>query len=99
IKERRGNRMKSIAVGTATRLDINVDSGGGSVIGLATIGNATFLSRPLNDRTSGSSLLRAVFSARPEAVPSVTTVVPVISGSSAAGTSSAYRTAIGLVAQ
>ena len=35
----------------------------------------------------------------PDAVPSVTTVIPVISGSSSAGNAPSYKTAIGLVAQ
>jgi hypothetical protein len=96
--------MKRFSVGSATRLEINVDSGGGSIIGLATItsgtSNATVLSRPLNERVGATALARAFWKTRPEAgVPSVTTVVPVISGSSSAGNAPAYKTAVGLVAQ
>src|SRR5205823_3861478 len=78
--------MKRFAVNAATRFDITVESGGGSIIGLASFGNATMLSRPLNERVSATSLARAFAKARPEATtPSVTTVVPVISGSTATG--------------
>ncbi|HEY8183996.1 MAG TPA: hypothetical protein VII32_17255 [Thermoanaerobaculia bacterium] len=92
--------MKRFAVNAATRFDINVDSGGGSIIGLASLGNATILSRPLNERVSATSLARAFAKARPEATtPSVTTVVPVISGSTSAGSAPSYKTSIGLAAQ
>jgi hypothetical protein len=95
--------MKRIAVSSASRLDINVDSGGGSIIALATLtsgrSNATVLSRALNERLGATSLARAFWKTHPEAgAPSVTTVVPVISGSSATNAPS-YKTAIGLVAQ
>ena len=95
--------MKRISVGASSRLEINVDSGGGSIIGLATLSsgssNATVLSRALNERVTATALARAFWRTKPEAVPSVTTVIPVISGSSSTGNAPSYQTAIGLVAQ
>ncbi|MDQ6799521.1 MAG: hypothetical protein M3041_01650, partial [Acidobacteriota bacterium] len=92
--------MKRFAVSAATRFDINVDSGGGSIVGLASLGNATILSRPLNERVGATALARAFAKARPEATtPNVTTVVPVISGSASAGSAPSYKTSIGLAAQ
>jgi hypothetical protein len=92
--------MKRFSVNAATRFDITVESGGGSIIGLASLGNATVLSRPLTERVSASALARAFAKIKPEATtPSVTTVVPVISGSTSAGSAPSYKTSIGLVAQ
>ena len=92
--------MKHITVLPASRWDITVNSGGGSVAGLASLGGMTVLSRPATDRTSASSIVRAFWKTAPAAtIPSVTTVVPVISGTSSAGSAPAYKTAIGLVAQ
>ncbi len=96
--------MKRFSVGPASRLEINVDSGGGSIVGLATVtsgtSNATVLSRVLNERAGATALALAFWKTRPQAtVPSVTTVVPVISGSSSSGNAPSYRTAVGLVAQ
>ncbi|HYS54496.1 MAG TPA: hypothetical protein VER58_12130 [Thermoanaerobaculia bacterium] len=91
--------MKRFSVNSATRFDINVDSGGGSIIGLASLGNATILSRPLNERVTATALARAFAKIKPEAIPSVTTVVPVISGSTSAGSTPSFKTSIGLVAQ
>ena len=92
--------MKRISVNSASRWDINVDSGGGSVVGLAAVGTFTVLSRPATDRVGATSLASAFWKSRPAATaPSVTTVVPVISGSSSAGNAPSYRVAIGLVAQ
>lgn len=95
--------MKRFSVNTGSRLEIDVDAGGGSIIGLATItsgnSNATVLSRALNDRVGATALARAFFKTKPEAVPSITTVVAVISGSSSAGNAPSYKTAVGLVAQ
>jgi hypothetical protein len=91
---------KRINVNAASRWDINVDSGGGSVVGLATIGTFTVLSRAATDRAGATSLASAFWKTRPAAnAPSVTTVVPVISGSSSSGNAPSYRVAIGLVAQ
>ena len=92
--------MKRLSLNSATRLDINVDSGGGSIVGLATLGNATILSRPLNERVNATALARAFAKVKPEAgTPSVTTVVPVFSGSPSPGNAPGYKTSIGLVAQ
>src|SRR5207248_7498627 len=69
---------KRINVNAASRWDINVDSGGGSVIGLATIGTFTVVSRATTDRVGATSLASAFWKTRPSAnAPSVTTVVPV----------------------
>jgi sugar lactone lactonase YvrE len=96
--------MKRMNLNATTRVEIDVDSGGGSVIGLVTLTsgstNATVLSRPLNERATAGALAQAFWKTKPDAgTPSVTTVVPVISGSTSAGNSPAYKTSIGLVAQ
>ena len=92
--------MRRISVNAASRWDINVDSGGGSVVGLATIGTFTVVSRASTDRAGATSLASAFWKTRPSAnAPSVTTVVPVISGSASSGNAPQYRVAIGLVAQ
>jgi sugar lactone lactonase YvrE len=92
--------MKRFAINSATRIDINVDAGGGSVIGLANLGSAAIVSRPQTDRSGATALARALAKVAPQAgTPSVTTVVPVISGTSSAGNAPAYKTSIGLAAQ
>jgi hypothetical protein len=90
--------MKRITVSPAARWDINVDSGGGSVVAIASLGSMSVLSRSLNDRVSASSIVSAFW--KPQAtIPTVTTVVPVIAGTTSAGSAPSYKTAIGLVAQ
>ena len=91
---------------TATRVEIRIDSGGGSVIGLATIptadgaSGATVLSTPAaGGSVAGAQLLRALWKPDPEdGTVSVTTVVPVLATPSSAGATPSYRTALGLVA-
>lgn len=91
---------------TATRVEIRVDDGGGSVIGLATIptangaGGATVLSTSASGGTGVSALLRALWEpkAAAEGPVSVTTVVPVLATPASAGAAPSYRTALGLVA-
>jgi sugar lactone lactonase YvrE len=87
---------------TAARIAIEVEGGGGSVIGLATItsGNgesgATRLSRAAVERAGATSLARASLAygvPLAAAAVSVTTVVPVLG----TGTS-AYKTTVGFVA-
>ena len=91
---------RRINVNAASRWDVNVDSGGGSVIALGTIGTFYAVSRPSADRIGATSLARAFWKTNPDAnAPNVTTVVPVISGSTSAGNQPSFRTAIGLVVQ
>ncbi len=62
---------------------------------------STILSQALNPRVTSTSLAKAFWKTvpSPEATVSVTTVVPVLSGSSSAGTAPTYKTAVGFVAQ
>ncbi len=90
---------------SASRIEINVDSGGGSVVGTATIANstgeagATVVSRSERAPAAGASLARAFWKTAPHDVTtSVTTVVPVIAPPSSAGAAPAYKTSLGLVA-
>jgi sugar lactone lactonase YvrE len=86
--------MKRVTVGSPARIEINVDAGGGSIIGVATFGNATLISRPLNESIRGKWGIDPLATAP----VSITTVVPVISGSSSAGAAPAFRTSLGFVA-
>ncbi|HEY8848950.1 MAG TPA: hypothetical protein VIO12_06635, partial [Thermoanaerobaculia bacterium] len=95
--------MRRISLGAVSRIDINVDGGGGAVIALATLttgsSTATVLSRPLNERIAGASLAGAFWKrAAPNDTVSVTTVVPVIAGTSSSGSAPTYKTALSLVA-
>jgi hypothetical protein len=91
---------------TASRIGIDIESGGGSVIGIATIAaangesGATFLSRPVEERIAGAALARALWKDAFDATPavSVTTVVPVLTAPASAGAAPAYSTALGLIA-
>jgi len=90
---------------TANRVEIDVDSGGGSVIALATIANAggdagaTVVSRPLSGSTAGAALLRAMQQPHADdATPSITTVVPMIVSATSSGASPSYATSLGLIA-
>lgn len=90
---------------TATRIDISVESGGGSVIGIATIpaangeSGATILSRAVNERIAGASVARAMWKTALDTNPvSITTVVPVLSAPTSAGAAPAYSTALGFIA-
>ena len=91
---------------TATRIVIDVQSGGGSVTGVATISaangesGATFLSRPVEERVAGAALARAVWKGALDTTSpvSVTTVVPVLSSPVSTGAVPAYTTALGFVA-
>lgn len=91
---------------TASRMVIDVESGGGSVIGVATIGaangesGATFLSRPVEERVAGAALARAMWKGALDTNPavSVTTVVPVLTAPASAGAAPSYSTALGFIA-
>ena len=94
----------TIANLAATRIEIDVDSGGGSVIGLATLtkangeSGATVLSRAVTEQSSNASAVTRAYDAGrvvSQAVTalSVTTVVPILGS----GTS-AYPTSVGFVA-
>lgn len=93
---------KRISIGTTKGVAIDVDFGGGSVIGLATIesGGRTMnlLSRPVTERAAASSVMRAFSRATPSDTVSITTVVPMIGSSTAAGNAPSYRTSLGFVA-
>lgn len=85
--------MRRLTIGAPVRVDINVDSGGGAIIGLATFSNATVLSRRADERIAAK---RAGSLA---VVPvSVTTVVPVFGHSSSVGVAPTYRTTLGFAA-
>ena len=86
--------MQRITLGSPARIEIDVDSGGGSVIALATLGRATFVSAPLNDTLAAKMGKGAL-----AAIPTVTTVVPIIGGVSSAGASLSYQTAVAFLAQ
>jgi sugar lactone lactonase YvrE len=95
--------MRRISLGAVSRIDINVDGGGGSVVAVATLttgsSTATVLSRPLSERIGGAALARAFWKrAAPNDTVSVTTVVPVIGGTSSSGSAPTYKTALSLVA-
>jgi hypothetical protein len=90
--------MKRVSVNPAARWDINIDSGGGSIVGIASLGTMSVVSRSATDRVGASSVLRAFMHAD-ATIPTVTTVVPVIGGTSSAGAAPSYKTAVGLVAQ
>ncbi len=87
---------------TATRIDISVESGGGSVIGVATIAapngesGATLQSRAVDERIAGAlaaqAMWKTAFDTPPP--PSITTVVPVLTTPASAGAAPVYSTAI-----
>jgi sugar lactone lactonase YvrE len=91
---------------TATRIDISVESGGGSVTGAATIAaangesGATVLSRAVDERLAGAAVARAMWKTAFDTNPavSITTVVPVLAASTSAGAAPAYSTALGFIA-
>jgi sugar lactone lactonase YvrE len=94
---------------TATRVEISIDAGGGSVIGLATIANAageagaTVLSRPIAATTSVAAVFRALRVGQallpvPSDTPSVTTVVPILAKSTSSGSAPSYITSLGFIA-
>ena len=91
---------------TATRIVIDVQSGGGSVVGIATLAasngesGATFLSRPVEERIAGAALARALWKGALDTTPSVsvTTVVPVLTSPASAGATPPYSTALGFIA-
>ncbi len=91
---------------TATRIDISIESGGGSVIGAATIAaangesGATLVSRAVEEHVAGASVARAMWKTAFDTNPnvSITTVVPVLSTPVSAGAAPAYSTAIGFIA-
>lgn len=89
----------------ATRFTIAVQSGGGSVIGLATIAStsgeagASALSRAVSEGISGAALIEARRLRPSDTVPiSITTVVPVVATPASAGAAPSFRTALGLAA-
>ncbi len=86
--------MQRIALGSPARIEIDVDSGGGAVIAVATAGNATFVSAPLSN-TLAAKLAKGALAT----VPTVTTVVPIIGGVSSAGASPSSQTAVAFLAQ
>src|SRR4029077_4639057 len=78
--------LPAVAIVSATRIDSSVESGGGSVIGIATIAaangesGATILSRAVNERVAGASVARAMWKTALDTNPvNITTVVPVLS--------------------
>jgi len=89
---------------TATRIDISVESGGGSVAGMATIAapngesGATVLSRAVDERVAGAALAQAMWKTALDTTPSITTVVPVLSTPTSAGAAPVYSTALQFIA-
>jgi sugar lactone lactonase YvrE len=92
---------------TATRIDISVESGGGSVAGVATVAaangesGATLLSRAVDEHVAGAALARAMWKTALDTTPpavSITTVVPVLSTPTSAGAAPSYATALGFIA-
>jgi len=86
------------------RIELTVDSGGGSVVALGTLtsGNepdtgAVALSQSAGEATTGTALRRA-FLESTATPPTIVTVVPVIPSSSSPGMAPAYRTSLGFVA-
>jgi sugar lactone lactonase YvrE len=91
---------------TASRIVIDVESGGGSVIGVATIAaangesGATFLSRPVEERVAGAAAAGVMWKGTLDTNPAigVTTVVPVLTTPTSAGAAPSYSTALGFIA-
>ena len=91
---------------SASRMVIDVETGGGSVVGVATSATAngesgaTVLSRPVEERVAGASLARAMWKGALDTNSSisVTTVVPVITAPASAGATPAYSTGLGFIA-
>lgn len=98
--------MVRLAGLVASRIAIEVESGGGSVTGVATLvtptgeSGVTVLSRPFEEKTGSASLARAMWKGTLEVSPSisVTTVVPVLGTATSAGAAPGYSTALGFVA-
>ncbi len=92
---------KRISLGSVGRIDLNVDAGGGSVIGLASVESSgrtmTVLSRALTERSAATAVFRAFQRIMPNAAVSVTTVVPVIAGSTGVANAPTYTTTLGFV--
>lgn len=89
---------------TATRIDVNVESGGGSVAGVATVSaangesGATLLSRAVDEHVAGAAVSQAMWKTALDTTPSITTVVPVLTTPASAGAAPSYATAIGFIA-
>jgi sugar lactone lactonase YvrE len=89
---------------TATRIDISVESGGGSVAGAATVAaangesGATIVSRAVDEHVAGAAVLQAMWKTALDATPSITTVVPVLTTPTSAGAAPSYATALGFIA-
>ena len=96
-------KMEDIAAPENGRVEIHVTSGGGTVIGVALITDATgetgatTASRPVNPSIAGAALARAFWKGA-AAITSVTTVVPVVPAPTSAGATPALRTSLALVA-
>ncbi|HEV2721448.1 MAG TPA: hypothetical protein VG323_15610 [Thermoanaerobaculia bacterium] len=91
---------------SASRVEIDVDSGGGAVIGLATIANAageagaTVLSHPANATNGAAAIFRAaaMVPGADDATPSITTVVPILGQSTSSGSAPSYTTSLAFIA-
>ncbi len=86
------------------RIDVTVESGGGSVVGIAIAGTvdggATFVSRPASEGATSSALAQAYGKREPSATtpPPITSVVPVITKPVSAGSSPTFQTSVAFVA-
>jgi hypothetical protein len=86
------------------RLELTVESGGGSVMATAIVGSvdggATLVSRPADESATASAVARAYSRITPDtvSVASVTTVVPVVARPVSAGATPAFSTSVGLLA-
>lgn len=86
------------------RIDITVESGGGSVVGMAVVGTidggATLISRPAAETVTASAIANAYMARTPgtSATSPVTTVIPVLGSSVSSGASPTYLTSVGLMA-
>lgn len=84
--------IAQINAGSPTHIQISVTSGGGSVIGVATLGSAQVVSSAI-----GATLARKMSRLADNGVTSVTTVVPVLSGVTSAGAAPAFTTSVGMI--
>ncbi len=97
-------RFDSIGSVPQGRLDITVEEGGGSIVGMSVVGSvdagATLVSRPIAETTAASAVAVAYGRLKPNAdtLPSVTTVVPVLAKPVSAGASPTFVTSVGFLA-
>jgi sugar lactone lactonase YvrE len=92
-------RLDNVFTLASGRIEIRVTGGGGSVAGVALLGNAAIASRPAAGVASSATVARFT-RAHPEAVlpASVTVVVPIVPSSAAAGAAPSYATRVSLAA-